>query len=233
MSIRNRSKQILSLEHFQQNSHPEKIAPLDLTPPDFRQYILRMLVKQPYHELRLPLELEWVRKMIEVSSFNQEHVIGVRHPYLYITVRHGLVASESDDLWHVDGFSTKITHLPEQNYIWVDHTPTECAEIPMIFPTDFDPMVHNVHLFIQRRISGQPKILEPKTVYCMDPYVIHRRPKLVANTKRTFVRISYTPIMISDDNNTQNPLLPMPIFGFDGVKDFRNHLLDYDLCSNP
>lgn len=229
MSIKNRAKQILSLEHFQQGNPPEMIAPLDLTPPDFRQYILRMLVKQPHHELRLPSELEWLRKMIKVAQFNQEQAIGIRQPYLYITVRHGLVTSETDDLWHVDGFSTKITHLPEQNYVWVDHTPTECAEVPMTFPSDFDPMIHNVHLFIQRRVSEPTMVLERKTVYCMDPYVIHRRPKLKANVMRTFVRLSYTPIMIPDDNHTQNPLLPMPIFGFDGIKDFRNHLLDYDL----
>jgi len=62
----------------------------------------------------------------------------------------------------------------------------------------------------------------------MDPYVVHRRPPISNGVVRTFVRISFTPIEIPDVNNTPNPLIPTQHYITDGVKSFREHLLDYD-----
>ena len=68
--------------------------------------------------------------------------------------------------------------------------------------------------------------LESHTVYCMDPYVIHRRPKKAKGKLRTLVRISFTPIEIVDCNNTRNAML-FRDYKRDGVRDFRDNLKRY------
>jgi len=79
--------------------------------------------------------------------------MGIEHSFCYLTVRSGKVTSRTDDVWHVDGYSEKITHLPEQNYIWCDKFPTEYVEKAFKIPDDFNPKIHNIHLFLQEEIE--------------------------------------------------------------------------------
>jgi hypothetical protein len=224
--IENRLKTALNLKQFNQLNEPFEIGSLILTPPDTRQYVLRMLIKRPFNELSIPEHLIWVKPLVDLAFANQAK-FDVRHPFCYLTVRHGFVTSKTDDVWHVDGFSLQFSHLPEQNYIWASHTPTEYVTKKISFPNDFDSFKHNIHLYFDDVISEQDEIktIKPKTVYCMDPYVIHRRPK-VQHIERTFIRVSFTPIEISDINNTFNPLMPTNC-NRDGIKEFRNNLIRY------
>lgn len=188
-----------------------------------------------FGEYVIPKELEWVRPLIELCDSNQK-LIGIRQPFVYITIRSGLVESVTDDLWHVDGFSQNITHLPEQNYIWSNNYPTEYVTKLFDFPIDFNGLKHNIHLFFQDNIDDKDILLMNKnTIYCLDPYVIHRRSPISNNKNRCFIRLSYTPIEIEDINNTINPLL-FTNYKRDGVKDIRNKLsvpiIQYDLEMN-
>jgi len=150
-------------------------------------------------------------------------------------VRSGLVESVSDDEWHTDGFSVNITHLPEQNYCWSNVYPTEFVKKSIEFPKDFSPFEHNIHEYIQDFLSLNPTAItipDCNSVYCFDPYVIHRRPQIPQGIKRAFIRVSFTPIEIVDDNNTENPLLSVLKYGRDAVKSFRNGLKRYPLKPN-
>lgn len=199
--------------------------------PYDEQYILRMPIKINGSELKVPYELNWLMPLIEAANFYQTEKLKVHHNFCYVTVRHGLVKSVTDDEWHVDGFSTRITHIPEQNYIWSNCYPTEYVLLPIKFPSDFDPLKHNIHKYIQKQIAKKKpevKLLSEFNMLCLDPYVIHRRPpNIPEGTIRTFIRISFVPIEIRDDNNTKNALLYVPDCGLDGVKQFRDNLLEY------
>lgn len=227
--------QSLNLARYGQLNPPLRVGPIGpLMLPKEPQKILRMLIQAPYsHGLQLPHQLFWLRNEIERSAAFQRENIGVSHPYTYITVRHGPVDSQNDDLWHVDGFSTRYTHLPEANYIFVlGNLATEWAAQTIKFPSDFDPLKHNVHLFLQKQVRQNAiRSLKIGEMYFIDPYVIHRRPKL-GPVNRTFVRISFTPIEIPDINNTVNPLINTSHYSCDGVR-FRESLLDYDLTQSP
>lgn len=229
MSIRYSA--VLNLAQYAVPNHPIRVGKVMTLAPKQEQMILRMLVEAPYADgLQLPDELEWLRPHIETArQFQAEHV-GVKHPFTYVTVRHGMVATETDDLWHVDGFSMKYHHLPEANYVFASGgTPTEIAVKPIAFPDNFDPLKHNIHLYLAHRMNDAERFhLQADCLYLMDPYVIHRRPPGTQNAKRTFARISFTPIEIPDINNTKNPLIPTPHYTVDGVKGFRDQLLDYD-----
>lgn len=227
-SIESRAKSVLDLVHYNNENIAEDHGFLSLDAPEYEQFILRMLIKVPFEEYKIPSEMLWTKPLID-SSHKAQASRNIRQPFVYLTIRHGVVKSKTDDMWHVDGFSQQITHLPEQNYIWTDHTPTECAVKRIDFPKDFNPFKHNIHYFIQDSLesgySEQP--LQQKHVYCMDPYVIHRRPLSTKNRHRTFVRVSFTPIEIIDCNNTYNALIGWRQYSDDRVKLFRDKLVRY------
>ena len=226
-TVKDRAFNAINLKQFDNINNLDVVGKHELVCPHDDQYILRMLIKKAYGDVMLPDELEWIRPMVEQVLHYQTNVLGVNHMYLYATVRHGIVRSQTDDVWHVDGFSTKITHIPEQNYIISNVFPTEYVEKAFPFPNDFDPLKHNVHMYFQDRIEDSDiKLAEPHTIYCMDPYVVHRRPDVPDNIVRTFVRLSFTPIEIMDDNNTPNPFIPVEKYNRDGVI-IRNTLIKY------
>jgi len=185
-----------------------------------------MLIKKPFTEFLIPDNLKWCEPAINYANAYQK-INGIKQPFCYLTVRSGIVDSSKDDEWHADGFSMNITHIPEQNYIWADCFPTEVVYDKFKIPNDFNPFKHNIHLFFQDSIGEDSKIkvLKPNTLYCLDPYVVHRRPPISQGTQRTFVRVSFTPIEIDDKNNTINPLLPT-FYSRDGVG-YRNTLSRY------
>jgi len=226
-TIQERSKRIVNLEYYNSVNTPELVSEINVNPPAERQYILRMLVKRMFGEFQLPENLEWCRPLIESAEQRQKEM-GINQPFCYVTIRSGQVTSMTDDEWHVDGFSMNITHIPEQNYIWVDKHTTECVSKSIKIPEDFDHAKHNIHYFLSDNITENDEVetLREKTLYCMDPYVIHRRPDIPTEINRCFVRISFTPIEIEDCNNTQNPLLETN-YKRDGVKDFRGKLTRY------
>lgn len=221
----------MGLSQFSEMNAPLPVWSGSVALPTGEQKVLRVLVSTPYSGgLRLPADLSWASGLIQEATRYQSDVVGIRHPYTYVTVRHGEVDTTTDDEWHVDGFSTRYTHLPEANYVIVyGNVPTEYAAQAFPFPSDFDPLRHNVQRFFQKRVRAESiRSLEAGTMYFVDPYVVHRRPPGVVGP-RTFIRISFTPIEIPDVNNTANPLLPTPHYVMDGVREFRDCLLDYDL----
>lgn len=190
-------------------------------------HVLRMLIRRMHGTYCIPPTLAWVQPMVDMAERHQTES-GLRQPFTYLTIRCGTVRAETDDEWHVDGFSKTITHLPEQNYVWASHSATQYYTHAIPLPAEFDPLRHNIHKYFQRRISPEHvEQMKSQHVYVLDPYVIHRRPPETQNTRRCFVRVSYTPIEIEDRNNTPNPYLP-PYAVRDGIKDMRDRLLDYD-----
>lgn len=168
--------------------------------------------------LVIPKELEWLEEVIRLLDHYQQ-IHNLNNPFVYVTVRHGLVTSETDDIWHVDGFSMKTKHVPEQNYLWVDSNPTEYLTQKFDIPDSFDPMKHHLHWYFDDRACQENiRECEKGIVYLFDPYFIHRRPKEVVGKMRTFWRVSFTPIEIEDGMCTQNPLLPAKNYVNDDVR---------------
>jgi len=223
--IYTRAKELLTVEKVfgQKAGLVSTVHPL---PPRDPQMILRMMIRNPTSNgWQIPNELKWLAPTImDCNAIQESH--GVNNQYVYITVRHGPVITETDDLWHVDGFSMRVPHNPEQNYIWANCFGTEVLEQEMKLPLDFDAMKHNIHHYFQDQADERNiKTLLPNTLYVIDPYVIHRRPALPRNVYRTFFRISFVPIEIEDDTCTMNPMIPRvrPY----GRKDIRETLIRY------
>lgn len=189
------------------------------------QYILRMMIRSPETTgFVIPPELQWIKEFVTFTNNLQNNLFRY-HPYVYVTVRCGVVKSVTDDEWHVDGFSMRTPHVPEQNYIWSDSNSTEYLEQRFHIPHDFDPMRHNIHTFFQDNADeSKIKALPVNHISIIDPYVVHRRPVLPVGTVRKFFRISYVPIEIESDTCMQNPLLPVRKYN---RLDIRSQLVKY------
>ena len=221
MHINDRAKQLLDWKNYiglTQVGYLEgvELGKLDLQCPHDTQAILRMPVRYRMGELLLPQELEWVRPLIELA----DKAMPYKALFTYVTVHCNFETDGTDEDWHVDGFSMRVSHLPEQNFLWSNTGGTEFFNGVIEIPDSFDPMLHNINKSAQLYQLGENIVAKPYTVYRFDPYIFHKAPS--AKAGRTFVRVSYVPIEIDDINNTQNPLLPRH-YTFNGVE-FRNKL---------
>jgi hypothetical protein len=179
-----------------------------------------MLVHHPIHGWEIPSDLAWLAPGIALAVDYQKSVLHREVAYCYVTVRHGEVTSSTDDVWHVDGFSMREPHLPEHDYLWCDHSPTECYTAGVRVPDDFDPMHHNLHWLFQDVIpEGAPvHTLPTRTLVVMDPYHIHRRPKMPMGAHRTLVRISMLPIPILTPDCAVNPAYPPTVLDREDIR---------------
>lgn len=229
MSIKERGLRALSLSQYDDINEPELVSACRLPRIMNDVHVLRMLIKTRFSEFKIPQSLSWVEPMINISYLHQINVLNIRHPFCYLTIRQGLGDYFVDNDWHVDGFSQSTTHLPEQNYLWCNKFPTEYVSKRIPFPHDFDTDKHNIHLFIQEHISAEDEIksLKESHIYCIDPYVIHRKPKFSNLEFRTFIRVSFTQVEIADVNNTINPLIETGYTRY-GVKELRDKLVRYE-----
>lgn len=212
-------RELLSVQHpF--GECPIELNYCNLRPPIGEQKILRMMLRKPYEKLFLPSSMQWIQPMLELCADIPEW-------YLYCTIRSGIVDSVTDDVWHVDGFSTRTPHAPEENYIWSNHIPTEFLVGNFILPDTFDPLRHNIHWYFQdHEHLGRVCYGKANLVYKLSPYVVHRRPTRAWGVVRSFVRLSFIPIEIRDNTCTKNPLLEIPKYS---QEDFRKGLVRWHL----
>lgn len=204
-----RATTLLNLVDYSDISTPFSTGINSAVFPNEEQYILRMMIRNnESNQFYIPDELKWLENEIIRADMIQKYY-NLDNQFVYVTVRHGIVKSITDDEWHVDGFSMRIPHVPEQNYICSVGVPTEYLEQSFEIPQEFDPNIHNLHHLLQDMADpNKIKSLTSNEIYLIDPYCVHRRPTVDQGTFRSFYRISFIPIEIEDDSCTQNPLLP-------------------------
>lgn len=224
VNIFDRAKQLTSVDMYK-HADPEPFILknyYDLEFPSLSQYVLRMLVKTPMSEIQIPRQLRWVQNYVQYCQDAHDEMFP-KHCFTYLTVRHGTPIMGTDDQWHVDGFSMKFPHLPEQNFFWCDHTPPEFALSNFSIPSSFDPLKDNIHSFFGKELQKDVPIYQPPAgaISIFDPYLVHR--KIKQPRRRSMIRITFVPILIEDDDNSVNSLIPVQKFNRSG-KEYRENL---------
>ena len=197
--------------------------------PESSQMILRMLVRPKYGGWMIPNELEWLKdNILDLARFDQS-ISGIKDSWCYVTVRHGPVATVTDEVWHFDSASFRTDIVPERNYVWVSDIGPQYKLGNIDWPEDFDPIKHDLFSFAERELRNSPALSSQEKVWMlMTPFCFHRRdPQTEGMGKRTFIRVSFPDIEARDINNTNNPLLATPFFGRDPVSSFRDKLQKY------
>lgn len=194
------------------------------------QMVLRMLIKPRYGHFRIPRELGWLEHCVRDLAVIDHELTGIKpdHSWCYVTVRHGPLRTQTDDQWHFDGASFRVELIPERNYVWANHTGTEFKTGSIDWPSDFDPVRHNLFTYAAKALANEPvQVTEAQNWYLLNPFCLHRRAPSARFDTRTFIRIAFTEIEGRDVNNTPNPLLYTPTYGRDPVRSFRDKLIDY------
>jgi len=217
-----RAKRLLNLRDFDSASAPVMVGSSRAVAPS-DQHVLRMMLRSDDLPFSIPPELDWLADYVEeLDRFQVAN--GLHNPFVYVTVRQGPSRTTTDDLWHVDGFSMRTPHAPEQNYVRVVGRATEFLVRAWDLPETFDPLVHNIHRYFQQHEAGELVVGEDSGIYAIDPYCVHRRPPVSAGEWRSFTRVSFVPIEIEDDTCTRNPLFPAKAYG---RSDVRRTLVDW------
>jgi hypothetical protein len=221
-----RAKDIFTQAAYKYTAPALSLGKVDMKPPQGQElFVLRLLIKKPDTEFVMPEELGFLKDFVaETACYQATHFPDYADRFVYMTLRSGLVRSSNDDSFHADGFQgiSVPRHIPEQNYIWMDRDPTLFAVQPY-FVEHLDPARHDFHEYFNR-CTDMANVQQAKAgeAYIMDPYHIHARPVLSADTWRSFVRICYSPVEIRDDTNTPNKWLPMGPYN---REDIRNRLV--------
>lgn len=183
---------------------------LDLDVPN----VLRLPLKNkamPYH---LPQEMGQLKDLLEFVA-NYEQGINPRYgeTFCHITVDRSAVEQDSFHRfpgWHTDGYQgAKLTPklLPEHSYIFVSEPGTEACLQPF-FLQHLDDSKHNAFLEMDRQARADNVYrLLPNHLYLIDPYIVHRTPRMEKAVERLFIRITFVFAELDHPKNTVNPML--------------------------
>lgn len=168
--------------------------------------ILRMLIGYRGDYL-LPKQVGWVEPMLKrcIEILTEQNFFKNGHyPYCYLTIKNSFETDGTDGEWHVDGFSTNLTTLPEQNFLWSNSGGTKVFDGRYKMVKNYSHGNDNVnHSIIP--IEGVINATKANELLQFDPYVLHAAPHH-KEEDRCMVRISFLTTPIDDVSNTLNPL---------------------------
>lgn len=189
------------------------VDPLDLL--KCQTNVLRMPIKFPETEYKIPKELSALRSLIErvadyESFINKDHNASFAH----MTFDKSRVSPGEFHRFpgfHGDGFQgTKLTPkiTIEHSYILTTSPPTEFCLQPF-FLRHLDEAKHNMFLEFDKQAKETNMYGSlPNHLYLIDPYMVHRTPLIQYEVERLFIRITYTFSELEHPKNTMNPMFP-------------------------
>lgn len=175
--------------------------------------VLRMPLKFPGTNYRIPSALQslepLIRRVAEYEAF-----INKNHDECFCHVTHDLSNVNAGEYHRFPGFhgdgiqGTKLTPKVnvEHSYILTTSPPTEFCLQPF-FMRHLDEAKHNFFLEFDKQAKecNLYGTLE-NHLYLIDPYMVHRSPKITKPTNRLFLRITYAFTELQHPKNTNNPL---------------------------
>lgn len=216
-----------SLDHFLMPEEPLPIGRYTL--PVISPNILRMPIKYPGSQYRIPRMLKPILSLIETIA-DYEITYNALHDksHCHITYeRQFVLAGETQRMpgFHVDGFQKQGDYKTvEHSYILTDCYPTEFS----LKGYDLSSFNSWTHMFsVMDKLTEMNTVIpvDSNTIYLMSCYQVHRTPKLPRSTWRTFLRVTYTPRELEDNRNTVNPLFPGQVYVI--RDDIRNSLKEW------
>lgn len=175
--------------------------------------VLRMPLKFPNTNYRIPKVMEPMLDFITLIA-EYESYINKAHSdcFCHITFDNSYVEMGQHHRFpgfHGDGIQgTKLTPKVnvEHSYILTSSPPTEFCLQPF-FLKHLDESKHNFFLEFDKQAKDVNIYNSlPWHLYLIDPYMVHRTPKIMQNTNRIFVRVTYAFTELQHPKNTVNPL---------------------------
>ena len=186
---------------------------LDQSFGDYR--CLHLLIRQDGSDVLLPDELESYEILYEMlaTTLKYERYMGrERFPYLYLTidtidVKEG--ETQRTPGWHVDcvqGDEVPVKLPTNLTFSWSDTVPMEYVDHDFDIPEHVNVSEYNIFEILAGMVQPDKiRQCEPNLLYGFNTYCVHRSAVAKADTPRTFIRLSYTHVPITNHSATINP----------------------------
>lgn len=205
------------LKPFSTNQYLYPRPPIDMGLVDYDHImpinVLRMPLKFPNTDYRIPKELASLERLIKRCA-EYEAFINPNHKDYFCHITHDFSVVKKNmhhrfPGFHGDGIQgTKITPKvnAEHSYILTSNPPTEFCLQPF-FLKHLDEAKHNYFLEFDKQ-AREDNIYRtlPNHLYLIDPYMVHRSPKIKTDIARLFIRITFAATELQHPKNTVNPL---------------------------
>ena len=179
----------------------------------FSVNVLRLPIKYPNSEYKIPKEIVSYQELIEkVSIYEMNINPNWNKTFCHITIDNSFVKANTHHRfpgWHGDGlqgakFKQKI--YPEHSYIITTAPATELCLQPF-FIKHLDDAKYNMFTEFDKQ-AKQNNVYKtlPNHLYIFDPYIVHKTPEIKKDVDRTFVRITYTFSELEHPKNTVNKM---------------------------
>lgn len=195
--------------------------------------VLRLPIKNPGTQFKIPQELAPLLKLIDrVANYDKRINPHFDKAFCHITFDLSDVEPGQYHRFpgmHGDGFQgSKLTPkiLPEHSYILVTDPATEVCLQPF-FLKHLDEAKHNE--FLECDSQAHPANIYrtlPGHLYLIDPYIVHRTPKITKKVRRLFIRITFTFLELEHPKNTVNPMLEP--YEYEDRIDIRDNLAPFN-----
>lgn len=181
---------------------------------DFGDYrCLHLLIRQGDGVFLLPDTLphpDAIWKLVNLTEFYAALVPA--YPYVYLTIDTLFVkAGETQRTpgWHVDcvqGDEVPVKKPSNLTFSWCNSVPMEYVDGTFVLPAHVNVSDYNIFECLgQLVIPEDIKRCEVNTLYAMNTYCVHRSAVSKVDTPRTYIRISYTHVPITNTQATLNP----------------------------
>lgn len=207
---------------------------------EISENVLRLMIRDNNEDspIILPKSLLKMKDLILDSiNYHRQHYCANKDAYIYVTVRSCTYAEmyyKNSSSWHIDGFqgARMEKHIVEQNMFWCNKSPTDFLLQPF-FCDGLDPSKHDINHFFDTNANENFLVeTQANSIYFVNPYQVHRVNPKSFEGKRVFIRLNFSPVLIEDYTNTQNPLLSSTIEKRRDVRDFlRNYPIDESIDS--
>lgn len=186
-----------------------------ILPKDFGNYrCLNLLIQRDGGEVRLPDELPNKEILLDIVNVTLLYsaFIPTRYRYLYLTIDTRFVrAGETQRTpgWHVDGIQGDEVPLKQRSdltFSWCDCLPMRWANQSFELPAHVNVSEYNVFECLSQLV--RPECIEEcdaNILYAMNSYCVHRSSVAQYDTPRTFLRLSYTNVPVTNVQMTLNP----------------------------
>jgi hypothetical protein len=168
-------------------------------------YYLYLPIRMPSTELRVPRNLECLQPLIHASLQHASRLRRVRDDYVYISARKGWATPDNPlnrPGWHADGFGTD-----DLNYVyWVGPGTRFLVGDLGDVPADHAASLRVFELLADWCPDKIITDLPEKTLYMLDPYVVHATPAITKPCWRQFIKISLSSHRYNLENNSHNYL---------------------------
>ena len=189
------------------------VATVELT-ADFGDYrCLHLLIRQDDGFVRLPPTLPHPEVIAGFIGMTEVFAAVVpKYPYLYLTIDTLFTkAGETQRTpgWHVDcvqGDEVPVKKPSNLTFSWCNAVPMEWADQTFVFPRHVNVSEYNIFECLEALVEPESiRQCEANTLYATNTYCVHRSAVAKVDTPRTFIRLSYTHVPITNNKATINP----------------------------